>query len=119
MPNNEKEILSYNIKLLRKKNRMTQLELARQLGVRQTTVSEWEKGRSEPDSVSLLKQICSLFNVTFDQILDDHIDNYKVNQENMGGTIARKLENLSEDDRNQAVEDILAFLKVKYGDKEK
>ena len=59
---------------------MTQSELARQLGVRQTTVSEWEKGRSEPDSVSLLKQICSLFNVTFDQILDDHIDNYKVNR---------------------------------------
>lgn len=118
MTSNERDILAYNIKFLRKKNRMTQTEVARKLGVRQTTVSEWEKGRSEPDSVALLKKICSLFNVTFDQILNEHIDNYEKDQEKIGGAIARKLENLSENERNQAEQDILSFLRVKYGNKE-
>lgn len=118
MTSNERDILAYNIKFLRKKNRMTQTEVARKLGVRQTTVSEWEKGRSEPDSVALLKKICSLFDVTFDQILNEHIDNYEKDQEKIGGAIARKLENLSENERNQAEQDILSFLRVKYGNKE-
>lgn len=115
MANDERQYLSYNIKFLRKKNRMTQSELARQLGVRQTTVSEWEKGRSEPDSVSLLKKICQIFNVTFDQILDDYINSPKTTKNITSGTIARRLDNLTDEERNQAEQHILSFLNEYYG----
>lgn len=116
MSNNEKQILSYNIKYLRKKNRMTQAELARLLEVRQTTVSEWESSRSEPDSISILTKICDIFKVTYDDLLSNQID--KNDENDSGGSIiARRLENLSEEERNEAEKDIMNFLNFKYGNK--
>lgn len=117
MTDENKKILSYNIKLLRKKEHMTQAELADLLSVRQSTISEWEKGRSEPDSISLLKKICSVFKVTYNQLLNDRIDQQKQISE-MGGVIARRLENLTERERNEAEQDIIRYINFKYGSNE-
>ena len=59
-----------NIKLLRTKMGMSQEQLAKQVLVTQTAVSQWEKGRTFPD-VQTQKKLATLFNVTIDYLLGE------------------------------------------------
>lgn len=63
-----KEIIARNIVDLRRKNGMTQLELAKKLNYTDKAVSKWERGESIPD-VAVLKTIADLFGVTVDYLL--------------------------------------------------
>ena len=66
---NMKQIkFSENLKNLRLSAKMTQRQLAGILGVKQSTVSVWEKGTREPDFL-LLAKICEIFDESFDDIL--------------------------------------------------
>ncbi|MGI6616765.1 MAG: helix-turn-helix transcriptional regulator [Saccharofermentanales bacterium] len=56
------------IKYFRKKNRMTQSNLAKMLDVTQTSVSQWESGRNYPD-IKTAKRLAELFSASLDQIL--------------------------------------------------
>lgn len=56
------------IKQLRTDMEMKQIDLAKRLNVRQTTISNWETGRTEPDSATLQK-LAELFDVSVDYIL--------------------------------------------------
>lgn len=56
------------IKELRRKNNMTQEQLAEYLWVTYQTVSKWETGVTSPD-ISLLPAICNFFNITSDELL--------------------------------------------------
>lgn len=56
------------IKSLRTSLEMKQSDLARRLQVRQNTISNWETGRTEPDSVTLQK-LAEIFDVSVDYIL--------------------------------------------------
>ena len=57
------------IKELRKKNNLTQKDLADKYNVTYQAVSKWENGNNIPD-ISLLKQMSKDFNVSIDDILD-------------------------------------------------
>ena len=46
----EKQMLSENIKIIRKQKGLSQETLAQQLNVVRQTVSKWEKGLSVPDA---------------------------------------------------------------------
>lgn len=54
---------------LRKANGMTQDELAKALYVSRQSVYKWESGKALPD-IEKLKQICELFQVSADELLD-------------------------------------------------
>lgn len=54
----------------RKKNAMSQEDLADQLGVSRQAVSRWELGSTMPDAVNLL-QLSDLFEVSVDYLLHD------------------------------------------------
>lgn len=56
------------IKQLRKEKNISQGKLAKILNVHQTAVSQWEQGRTTPDS-QLLPAIASFFNVSTDYLL--------------------------------------------------
>ena len=55
---------------LRKKNGMSQEELAERLGVTRQAVSRWELGATQPDAPNLLK-LSDLFGVSIDWLLRD------------------------------------------------
>lgn len=56
-----------NLRKLRLKSDLTQKELATQLGFSESTISSWERGRTEIDSSSI-KQIANFFNVSLDYL---------------------------------------------------
>ena len=65
-----------NIKELRRREGLSQIKLAELIGVHQTAISQWEKGRTAPDRSSL-KKLAEIFNVSFDDLLSDEDENKK------------------------------------------
>lgn len=67
-----KPVIAQNIIELRKKNNITQAELAEKLNYSDKAVSKWERAESCPD-VSVIKQIATIFSVSVDYLLtSDH-----------------------------------------------
>ncbi len=71
---------SERIKKIRIDNNMTQDEFAAKLGLTRVAISKWELGKSYP-SIENLKTICSTFNVSFDDLLDDEKKNEIPNEQ--------------------------------------
>jgi len=67
---------SDKITKLRKRMGYSQEDLANELGVSRQAVFKWESGENMPD-IDKIKKLAKLFNVTFDDLLDDdkEIDN--------------------------------------------
>ena len=57
------------IKELRKKNKLSQKELADMIPVNQTAISQWERGITTPNP-NALKRLCQIFNQTSDYFLE-------------------------------------------------
>ena len=66
-----KNIIADNIASLRKKNGMTQADLAERLCYSDKAISKWERGESIPD-VIILKAVADTFSVTIDYLLTPH-----------------------------------------------
>ncbi len=60
------------IKEIRKKNNLTQKDLADKYHVTYQAVSKWENGKNMPD-VSILKEISQDFNLSMDDLIDGNI----------------------------------------------
>jgi len=61
------------IKELRKRNNITQEQLAEKLGVTNQAISRWESETGYPD-IEYIKPISEFFNVTIDYLFDDNKD---------------------------------------------
>ena len=63
-----KDIFANRIKHYRRKEDLTQEELAIKIGISPQSVSKWERGEGFPD-VSLLPVIANFFKITIDELL--------------------------------------------------
>lgn len=59
---------------LRKKNNLSQEELAEKVGVARQTISKWELGETSPD-IKQSKILSKIFNVSLDELVDNDIKN--------------------------------------------
>ncbi len=64
----------------RKKQKITQQELAIRLGVSDRTIGNWENGRNMPD-LSLFKPLCNELNITLNDLMSGEKVNVKEEQE--------------------------------------
>lgn len=64
--------LSKKIKALRKKQGLSQLELAEKIFVSRQAISGWESGTSRPSTESL-QRLSKLYNVPLEMLLDDEV----------------------------------------------
>ena len=80
----------------RKKNGLTQLQLAEKLGVTDRAVSKWENGRSIPDS-SIMLDLCGILGITVNDLLSGEV----VNMENYNKEMENKIiEMVKEKEKN-------------------
>ena len=67
----------------RKKNGLTQMQLAEKLNITDRAVSKWETGRAMPDS-SIMLELCGILKITVNDLLSGEVvtvDNYDKNLE--------------------------------------
>ncbi len=67
------------IKEIRKKNNLTQKDLADKYHVTYQAVSKWENGKNMPD-VTILKEISKDFNVSLDDLIDGNLNQKRDNK---------------------------------------
>lgn len=67
-------MIGQTISTLRKKQGLTQNELAERLHVSNKTVSKWESGAGEP-GIEFLLPLSELFNVSVEYLLSDKMPN--------------------------------------------
>ena len=84
--------LGNKILTLRKKNNITQEELAEQLNVTRQTISKWELGETSPD-IKQAKELSKIFKVSLDELVDNDIKDLLVervsNTEKLAGMIIK------------------------------
>lgn len=69
MSDNIKETVAKNLLFYRKKNKITQKQLAEQLGVKHNAISAWENGVNSID-IDTLFRVCKIFGVTVNDMYD-------------------------------------------------
>jgi transcriptional regulator with XRE-family HTH domain len=68
----KKMAFSDNLQYLRRKNKITQEELADEISVTRQSVSKWETGEAYPDTDKLIL-LCEKFNLTMDELLRGNV----------------------------------------------
>lgn len=68
-----------NIKRFRESNKLTQEELASLIGIKRSTVSMWESGKSKPRAAMLIK-LSQILDCTMEELLG--IEKTPVNEQN-------------------------------------
>ncbi|MFQ3853674.1 helix-turn-helix transcriptional regulator [Staphylococcus sp. 2S1] len=70
-------MFSQNLKYLRNKHDMEQIDLANKLGKKSaSSISEWEKGKYTP-KLKTLSEIASIFKVSIDDLMDEDLSSQK------------------------------------------
>lgn len=84
--------LGEKIVSLRKKNNLSQEELAEKVGVTRQTISKWELEETKPD-INQAKKLSKLFNISLDELTNNDISNILVekvsNTEKLAGIIIK------------------------------
>ena len=98
--------MSFNEQLtkLRKRNNITQIELANLMNVKQYVISSWETGRSEPNISQIIK-LSDVFKISTDYLLDRHI--IITNSENEYNKV---IENINKDIKDDFTKDLIEIL---------
>ena len=61
----------------RKKQKMTQEELAEKLNVSKNAVSKWERGLNLPDA-SIMQELCSILNISLNELFTEEYKNLEI-----------------------------------------
>lgn len=111
--------LSAKLQLLRKKNGLSQEELAERLGISRQAISKWESGQSTPDLNKLIL-LSEIYSVTIDSLVKDS-DEYDILQ---GSFNNNKIDdsdrkNTSDDSKNTQIVINLGSNRIEYEYKSK
>lgn len=87
---------------LRKKERISQEDLAEKIGVTRQTISNWELEQTSPDFNQAI-ELSKVFNVTLDELVGNNIDNILHKRTN---NLEKKYEDLT---------DILKLIMIVFG----
>ena len=77
----DQEKIGKFIKEIRKKNKLTQKDLADKYNVTYQAVSKWENGKNMPDT-ALIKQMSKDFNISLDDIFEGEYSKKNINRKN-------------------------------------
>lgn len=66
----------------RKKNQLTQVQLAEKLNITDRAVSKWERGKSMPDS-SIMLELCKILKISVNDLLSGEVVTMDAYNENL------------------------------------
>ncbi len=61
--------LGKNIKEFRIQSNLSQMELAKKMKIKNYTVGDWERNRSQP-SAEQIRELCIIFDISADELLE-------------------------------------------------
>ena len=96
----------------RKKNGLTQMQLAEQLNITDRAVSKWETGRSLPDS-SIMLELCHILSINVNDLLNGEVitvEHYNEKNEQLLVELAKQKEEA--DKRLLALEILIGVLSI-------
>ncbi|MFS9335227.1 helix-turn-helix domain-containing protein [Streptococcus peroris] len=67
------KVFSKRLKELRKEKKLTQKEIAEQIGIKRNTYSDWETGKNEPNFENLIK-LADFFEVSLDWLFGRKVE---------------------------------------------
>ena len=82
----------------RKKNNLTQMQLAEKLGITDRAVSKWETGKSLPDA-SIMLDLCKELNITVNDLLNGEVVTMEKYQEKTEEMLIEMVKEKEERDR--------------------
>lgn len=91
--------LSKNLRSLREKKKLTQEELAKDLGVTRQSIIALEQGRCLP-SLALAVSVAELFDMSFEQMFSDEINSFHQGMMEMNESNAVPRVNIAEQEKN-------------------
>ena len=97
-------ILAEKIMLLRKKNGLSQEELAQKLAVSRQSVSKWESGQSIPDLDKLLA-LSAIFGVTVDYLVKDELGENNIEYTEDAVELTERLPRVTVEEANRFLEE--------------
>lgn len=78
---------------LRKKNNLSQEQLAEKMGVARQTISKWELGETSPD-LNQAKMLSKIFNVSLDEITNNDIKNILIDKVDKSEKLIKRIINI-------------------------
>ncbi len=82
----------------RKKNGLTQMQLAEKLNITDRAVSKWETGKSLPDS-SIMLELCQVLKITVNDLLSGEVVSMENYNENLEKKLLEMVKQKEENDR--------------------
>ena len=116
----EKNYFASNLRFLRQKNGLEQIDLATRLGRKSSSsISEWEKGKYTPKA-GVLNDIANFFGVSLSKLMSTDLSNPSAQVEEEENStfkmIQRKAKNLSVTDQERLLQIMeLTFQDVSHG----
>lgn len=103
----EKNYFASNLRFLRQKNGLEQIDLATRLGRKSSSsISEWEKGKYTPKA-GVLNDIANIFGVSLSKLMSTDLSNPSAQNEEESSAfkmIQRKAKNLSVTDQERLLQ---------------
>ncbi len=98
--------LCERIKMLMNEQKLTQKELAKRAGITEASMSKYLSGERTP-RIDIIVNLANALGVTTDELIGQEIENESMSFVRMKTVLARGLENLSREEKNELIKFLL------------
>lgn len=102
--------LGEKISILRKKNNLSQLELAKEIGVSRDTIGKYERNDITP-TVDRAKKMAEAFGVSLDFLVSEEAEEPKTTMDKNMALRVKEIQLLSEKDKDKILSIVDAFIR--------
>lgn len=101
-------VFAERLKELRKEAHLTQVELAKQLGIGQSSYADWERGKKNPTQENLMK-IAQFFDISLDYLVGN-IDEKEDGLDNIELLFRMNSKGLTEEEKEIFKKELIEFM---------
>lgn len=96
------------IRMLMENKHLNQKELARLAGITEASMSKYLSGERTP-RIDIIVNLANALEVTVDELIGNNIENSPLNYERMKTVLARGIDTLSKEEKNELIKFLLEY----------